>query len=249
MPVGFNEIPNSETESMIQFHIQAVNDQLQQLYYGFAIAMALNRTLLLPKMHCYCSKNWYMTFACRINDERLTQFPFVCALSHVLRAKLLDRGLVLTRRGQSAPSVVHIREYSFLTNPATPEIFQTSHLDILPDPKGPAAPTADLSSRLLPAITTGPSGRQSVTLPWPLTERNLLAALQPHAGVRTLHFTDAKKTFGALFGEFEFQKRFDELLQSRVAYWCCRSPADMTGKNLTDKVQLSILPPARLQIK
>lgn len=75
-------------------------------------------------MHCYCSKNWYMTFACRINDERLTQFPFVCALSHVLRAKLLDRGLVLTRRGQSAPSVVHIREHSFLTNPATPEVFQ-----------------------------------------------------------------------------------------------------------------------------
>lgn len=67
--------------------------------------------------------------------------------------------------------------------------------------------------------------------------------------MRTLHFTDAKKTFGALFGEFEFQKRFDELLQSRVAYWCCRSPADMTGKNLTDKVQLLILPPARLQIK
>ena len=33
---------------MIQFHIKAADKQLQQAYYGFAVAMALNRTFQLP---------------------------------------------------------------------------------------------------------------------------------------------------------------------------------------------------------
>lgn len=125
---------------------------------------------------------------------------------------------------------------------------QTSHLDILPELSRRANHmTEPLSPSTLSALPViGASGRKQLTLPWPLTEANLNAALKPHSAVRLLHFTDAKKTFQALFGDRDFQKRFDQLLQSRVAYWCCRSPADMTGKNLTDKVQLSILPVSRM---
>ena len=42
-------------------------------------------------MQCFCTKNWYSTQSCRINGEPHTRFPFDCSLSHVLRARRLQR--------------------------------------------------------------------------------------------------------------------------------------------------------------
>lgn len=50
LPEGYNETPSDGTEQMVDFHGRAMDHQLQQLYYGFALAMALNRTLLLPQV-------------------------------------------------------------------------------------------------------------------------------------------------------------------------------------------------------
>ena len=35
---------------MIQFHIHAVNAQLQQTYFGFMAALGLGRVLVMPKV-------------------------------------------------------------------------------------------------------------------------------------------------------------------------------------------------------
>lgn len=72
-------------------------------------------------MRCYCAKNWYRTYACRIKGERSTRFPFQCPLSHILRAhKITTTGLRLRPPGEPA-RVLHIREPSFLDNPRTPK--------------------------------------------------------------------------------------------------------------------------------
>ena len=51
-----------ELEHQIRFHIAAVQSQLEQAYSGFALALALNRTLILPEMRCFCDKNWCARF-------------------------------------------------------------------------------------------------------------------------------------------------------------------------------------------
>lgn len=35
---------------MVTFHLNAMETQLRSLYYGFALAYALNRTFILPKV-------------------------------------------------------------------------------------------------------------------------------------------------------------------------------------------------------
>lgn len=52
MPQGYNSWPDSRTEEMIRFHVDAANYQLQQAYYAFAAAVALNRTLVIPRYRC-----------------------------------------------------------------------------------------------------------------------------------------------------------------------------------------------------
>ena len=47
-----------DTEAMIQFHLRAMDKQLIQVYRVMAIAVMLNRTLIFPKMQCFCYKNW-----------------------------------------------------------------------------------------------------------------------------------------------------------------------------------------------
>ncbi len=39
-----------ELEKQIRFHAAAVQFQLEQLYYGFALGVALNRTVILPEV-------------------------------------------------------------------------------------------------------------------------------------------------------------------------------------------------------
>ncbi|GLC60104.1 hypothetical protein PLESTB_001574400 [Pleodorina starrii] len=144
MPPGYNQWPASRSGDMVAFALSALSSQLQQAYWALALAMALNRTLVLPQFQCYCAKNWFATTACRITSERDTVFPFPCPLSHVFRAKLLTRGELRVPDPRPHPSlasaataaaaatgdagsgggggwfrVADVREVSFLRNPRT----------------------------------------------------------------------------------------------------------------------------------
>lgn len=47
-PAGYNEW--NVTDNMVEFHLKAMERQLRSMYYGFALAYTLNRTLILPKV-------------------------------------------------------------------------------------------------------------------------------------------------------------------------------------------------------
>eukprot|EP00798_Chlamydomonas_sp_ICE-L_P019268 gene19268-25905_t len=55
-PEDFNDWRDivNDTEKMVQTHITNVEKQLSVLYYAFAIAFALKRTLIMPKIQCWC---------------------------------------------------------------------------------------------------------------------------------------------------------------------------------------------------
>ncbi|KXZ42494.1 hypothetical protein GPECTOR_141g692 [Gonium pectorale] len=138
LPPGYNTWPASRTGDMVAFNLRALSAQLQQLYWGLAMALATNRTLVLPRFRCYCARNWYSTVACRIGGDRATTFPFTCPLSHVLRAKRLDAGgLRLYDPALGGAREADVREWPFLDNPRTaPELREAARTVLRPQRPG-----------------------------------------------------------------------------------------------------------------
>jgi hypothetical protein len=74
-----------------------------------ALALALNRTLILPRLKCHCYKNWFANVACRVPGERQSVLPFTCTLEQWLRPAVMYRGLTLLLEGRNvrwAPAAV-----------------------------------------------------------------------------------------------------------------------------------------------
>jgi hypothetical protein len=66
-------------DDMEVLHNRAIDQQLQQLYHALGLALALNRTLLMPAMSCFCARGWYPNDACRLPGDKLSRLPFRCA--------------------------------------------------------------------------------------------------------------------------------------------------------------------------
>jgi len=238
----FNPTAFDDTEMMIQFHVHAANVQLQQLYFGFIAALALDRVLVMPKFQCFCAKNWYMTQSCRINGEPHTQFPYDCALSHLLRVKkLLHGGLSIMDGGTRRTATV--REHTFLDNRNVPEEIKKSRLVLKPAPSR----RPDLSAPLAPlAPTAMPDGTHYAEIAWPMDAEALRDLMLPlHDKYRVVHFANASRILEQGFRSADTQRTFDETVKKLTTHWCCRSPRDQERFNATDKVNLRILPPER----
>lgn len=50
--------PAPVQEDMIQLYLQVMDHQLQQLWHGFGVSFATNRTLVMPNLKCFCTRNW-----------------------------------------------------------------------------------------------------------------------------------------------------------------------------------------------
>ena len=82
-------------------HNRALDYQLQQLYHAMGIAIALNRTLVMPHMLCFCALNWFDTTNCRLPPDQISELPFNCTGDHVFNVRALtDPPMV---RGKGAP--------------------------------------------------------------------------------------------------------------------------------------------------
>ncbi len=225
-------------------HLAALRHQLAQVYYGFALALATNRTLVLPRLQCYCAKNWYMTESCRILGEKATVFPFACSLGDFIKPRKVVEGLPVQDRN------ITVREHSFLSNPRTPEAVKASVAVIKvegvtahgggsqqPGPEGHGP--SSLSSGL-PAASA--AAARQVWLPAGLDEQQ--AADQLAAGgladVRVLHIHNASALFSD-FSDGELKIDFEAKLDWAATYWCCRSPQDIS-RGLPDREKLRIRP-------
>jgi hypothetical protein len=68
-------------------HNRAIDQQLQQLYHALGLALALNRTLLMPAMSCFCVRGWYPNDACRLPGDKQSTLPFRCTGDQVGAAR------------------------------------------------------------------------------------------------------------------------------------------------------------------
>jgi hypothetical protein len=87
-----------------------------------AIAVATNRTLILPKLQCYCDRYWGPVDRCRIPGAFKMQLPFVCPMDHILEPYHFDD------QEKQFGTPLTFREHSFLENPSTPDVIKNSML-------------------------------------------------------------------------------------------------------------------------
>ena len=86
-------ISKGSRPSTIAAHITALPHYMSELRDAFALALALNRTLILPRWTCYCDRLWsgsddIFHFGCMYPGAQDARFvPFVCPMDHVLSPK------------------------------------------------------------------------------------------------------------------------------------------------------------------
>jgi hypothetical protein len=84
--------------------------QVRQL---FAVALATNRIVVLPKLQCYCDRYWGPLHRCRLPGANKLRLPFACPLDHIMEPFHMDDD-------KFGPPLEY-REHSFFENGRTPD--------------------------------------------------------------------------------------------------------------------------------
>ena len=90
-------------------HVHHLEYTRQRLARGVALARALNRTVVLPTLWCYCDKFWHRLDQCAIHGATKSQLlPFKCPLDHVIDPSLWH-GTDKSRRSRPRPGMLAAR--------------------------------------------------------------------------------------------------------------------------------------------
>ena len=109
-PLPF-EIPTVSAawdEGNLNILFNVMNAQLNQIRSALALAMSLNRTLVMPRLRCVYDRVWYPHEGVFPGSELL--LPFDCPMDHVFNIE------------KWISNKIQFREYSFLNNSATPKL-------------------------------------------------------------------------------------------------------------------------------
>jgi hypothetical protein len=101
-------------------HFALMNPQLAQFRTAWALARALNRTLVMPSLLCGMDRVWFAHDGRFPGSDELFTLPFHCPADHVFDLESWQRLGVLDQ----------LREYSLLDNPRTPENVRTEHVTV-----------------------------------------------------------------------------------------------------------------------
>ncbi|MEW5304497.1 MAG: hypothetical protein WDW36_007107 [Sanguina aurantia] len=190
-----------------------------------AVAVILNRTLVLPRLKCFCNKNWFMSEQCRIPGDHVTQFPFDCTLDQWLRPKVAYKGVPI-QGASGPPTTFQFREYSMLDNPRTPAAVRDTAVVV--HTQGAAAPPG----------TVKPRDGQVVEIGMGLQQTALVKALGPHANAGLLHFSNITTAFGG-WDDQTLKGSFESFLGLVTANWCCRDEPFIKA-GMAKKIKLEI---------
>eukprot|EP00308_Calcidiscus_leptoporus_P008887 CAMPEP_0119404728 /NCGR_PEP_ID=MMETSP1334-20130426/144043_1 /TAXON_ID=127549 /ORGANISM="Calcidiscus leptoporus, Strain RCC1130" /LENGTH=448 /DNA_ID=CAMNT_0007428699 /DNA_START=160 /DNA_END=1506 /DNA_ORIENTATION=- len=189
-------------------HLQLLGQQLQDFQAALALALTLNRTLVLPRMLCTCVyAQWPFRGEGNVNCQPfhmqgLHPRIYECPISYWLNLpKLLGQGLP-------------VREPSFLDHPRAVQAVRNSRLSLLP-----CVSEAETSSASTPAdIICTPRG---VPLLRAGASRSEIAhSLQPLHAVRLLHVHLPQSVFGG-FDDSAEVAQFARKASTILGSWCC----------------------------
>ncbi|GLC65037.1 hypothetical protein PLESTF_000239600 [Pleodorina starrii] len=201
-PPGFNAW--RETEDMIQEHLKNMPPQLKQVYRAVAVSMVLNRTLIFPRMRCYCFKNWFMSEQCRIPGDKVTQFPLDCALDQIFRPKVLYNYPPLATK--NGPQNFTFREYSLLDNPRTPPSVRNGQVLVVPE-----GADAGNTTGFVRVVRIKPN----------LMQDELVKALAEVKDAKVIRLRHPLQLFGG-FNDQVLKASVETFAHNVTANWCCR---------------------------
>lgn len=92
------------------------------MWPAIAIAVALNRSYIAPRIACYCDRYWTPLENCRVPGAIQTRLPYTCPQDHVLDPLFMTDG--------ASEVKVRWREYSMLDNPRCPGWVKRSRLTV-----------------------------------------------------------------------------------------------------------------------
>mmetsp|Transcript_3850 Transcript_3850/g.12697 ORF Transcript_3850/g.12697 Transcript_3850/m.12697 type:complete len:435 (-) Transcript_3850:139-1443(-) len=86
LPPAAPWVGQADPHSRGRQHVAWVNGLFQRLATGISLARALQRTVVLPPLYCYCEKHWARLFQCTVGLTALSSqsLPFRCPMDHLL---------------------------------------------------------------------------------------------------------------------------------------------------------------------
>ena len=216
VPAALNLSPRlAQQLELVRRHLLAMRDAL-------ALAHALQRTLILPRLQCVCDRSEAPSIleGCVYEGSDLAP-PFTCPLTHIFDIAAFQRIRPPPSPAAADPSArpaaaprgarVDFRESSFLANPLTPSGVAASRRTVR------VARSAEEGRRLRAegeaAIREGTSDAQAV------------ADLRAHAETPLLHLESAEGVFGG-WRSRGMRDDFEEMIGRSsllLGSWCCSS--------------------------
>ena len=149
----------------LALHFSMEKIQREMLYDAFALAIALNRTLVLPLMTCFCDRYWWLVHACRMPGAESMPLPIQCPLDHLYDI------------GRWYDAKLDFREAGFLTNPRVPRALAASRARLRLQRSGGGGAGARA-----PEFDDGQPVTEEVALREGLTYEGAAAAVEASAG-------------------------------------------------------------------
>lgn len=235
-----------------RWHVLHITQVRQQLAHAFALARALNRIVVLPRVLCWCDKHWSRLDDCAMPGAKSSQpLPFVCPLDHVIDPALLHGNsasrLARSRRGALAARAngkwqegVPFRGRNWLRTVGTRPQLALSAASLVVDAGGGGG--GERSRALAAAVAMGTAHqvrhtpgavRSLIPLPAGRSDVQLRDALGAHGHVRLLHvgLSDAAqllRCYEAAQESSDMARLSDFLFKSQTPSnkWCYR-PKEM----------------------
>ncbi|GLC41336.1 hypothetical protein PLESTM_001185000 [Pleodorina starrii] len=164
--------------AMTRYHFRGLDLQLEAVWPAVRLAAVSNRSVIMPKLACYCDKYWTELDKCRVPGATQTRIPFLCPMDHVLDPIFMDDG--------ASQFKLRWREHSFLENPRCPGWVKRSRVTFY---------SSETASQPVEKWVVQEGGLV-VVLPANLTQGALREVLQPYQTYKVWHLKDPEKFFG-----------------------------------------------------
>ncbi|KAJ4845033.1 hypothetical protein Tsubulata_023177 [Turnera subulata] len=166
-------------EHNLESHFSLLNHQIKQIRLALAVALLLNRTLVMPPIWCRLDRLWFGHPG--VLQGSMTRQPFICPLDHVFEVNVMLKEWPQEEFGPG----IGIREYSFLDNPSLPKHVKESWLNVQLCQEG--AQDCHASNK------TSPSG--ILRFPKRSSEELFKTVFSSFKDVKVIHFSSIQDAF------------------------------------------------------
>ncbi|KMZ58542.1 Glycosyltransferase-like protein [Zostera marina] len=181
-------------------HFLLVNYQIKQVRTALAVALLLNRTLVMPPIWCRLDRLWYPHPG--ILPGTLTKQPFICPMDHVFEVNHMLDELPEAEFGQ----MIDFREYSFLENPLLPKKVKESWISV------------ELCEETSASCNSNKA--DAINFPKNSSEEKFIQVFSLYKDIKVIQFSSMENVFQG-FTDKDKETKFRKRVKRYTGIWCC----------------------------